>query len=30
MPSFHYAFIFTLNAVKVCQGNAFYVRDVKL
>lgn len=30
MPLFIYAFLFTLNAVKICWGETFYLRDLKL
>lgn len=30
MPLFIYAFLFTLNAVKLCWGETFYLRDLKL
>lgn len=30
MPLFIYAFLLSLNAVKLCRGRTFYLRDVKL
>lgn len=30
MPLFIYAFLFTLNAVKLCWGETFHLRDLKL